>query len=132
VSLAVAGGFWWHGVAFVGLFAGLELLGLGAALLVVARHAADRETVTLHGRELAVEQHVGSDITHTAFSADWVRIEPVGDDGSLLELSGEGRRVRIGRHVRPELRLALAQELRRAIRASRTPQHQTVDQDQQA
>lgn len=132
VSLAVAAGFWWHGAVIVVVFTGIELLGLAVALLVVARHAGDREVVTLTQRELAVEQRVGPGVQHTRFRAEWVRIEPAADDGSLVELSGEGRRVCIGRHVRPELRPALAQELRRALRLSRTNEQRTEDQDKQA
>jgi uncharacterized membrane protein len=116
VSLLVAAGFWSQGVLMVGLFTGLELLAVGLALLVMARHAADRELITLRGGLLAVEQWHGPDMALTTFRAAWVRVEPVADDGSLVEVSGEGRRVQLGRHVRPELRVALAQELRRALR----------------
>ena len=35
---------------------------------------------------------------------------------TLIELSGQGRRVNVGRYVRPELRPVLAQEIRRALR----------------
>lgn len=132
VSLAVAAGFWLHGAGMVVVFTAIELVALAVALLVVARHAGDREVVTLTARELAVEQRVGPGVTHTRFRAEWVRIEPAADDGSLVELSGEGRRVCIGRHVRPELRPALAQELRRALRLARAIEHRTEDQDRQA
>jgi uncharacterized membrane protein len=37
-------------------------------------------------------------------------------DRSLIELSGEGRRIAVGRFVRPESRRALADELRAALR----------------
>ena len=132
VSLLVAAGFWWQGVRLVGLFAGLELLALGAALLVVARHAGDRELITLADGELAVEQRFGPGLVHTSFRAAWVRVEPVADDGSLVEVSGEGRRVQVGRHVRPELRVALAQELRRALRLARRAGDQAVDHEHKA
>ena len=129
VSLAVAAGFWSQGVRVVGLFTGLELLAVGVALVVVARHAGDREVITLAGREMRVEQHFGPAIAQTTFRAEWVRVEPVADDGSLVELSGEGRSVRVGRHVRPELRLALAQELRRALRLARSAGERVVDHE---
>ena len=120
LSLAVAAGFWWNGVRVVGLFTGLELLAVGVAMVVVARHAADRESVTVigtdSGRELAVEQHVGPVVERIAFRAEWVRVEPAAGVGSLVELSGQGRSICIGRHVRPELRAELADELRRALR----------------
>jgi uncharacterized membrane protein len=51
-----------------------------------------------------------------AFRAEWVRIEPVHGEGSLVEIAGQGRRVRVGRYLRPELRMALARELRLAVR----------------
>ena len=132
LSLAVALGFWWQGVALVGLFTGLELLAVGGVLLVVARHAGDREIITLTGGELAVEQRFGPAVLRTAFRAGWVRVEPAADDGSLVELSGEGRSVRVGRHVRPELRVTLAQELRRALRLQRTAGAPVVDDELKA
>ena len=119
LALAVAGGFWWQGVAMVLVFTTLELLAVGVALLVMARHARDGEVITLTDREMSVEQRCGPSVAHTSFRAEWVRVEPAADDGSLVELSGEGRSVRVGRHVRPELRVELAQELRRALRLTR-------------
>jgi len=132
VSLAVAGGFWLHGVTVVSLFTGLELLAVGAALLVFARHAGDRETITLTQREISVVKRVGPVVEQVRFRAEWMRVEPVAGDGSLVELSGEGRSVRVGRHVRPEMRVALAQELRRALRLARAAGAQAVDQETEA
>jgi uncharacterized membrane protein len=43
-------------------------------------------------------------------------VEPMYGEGSLLELSGQGQRIRVGRYLRPELRGALARELRLALR----------------
>lgn len=116
VSLLIGAGFWWHGATFVLGFAGIELLLVGAALVVYARHAADRETVTLADRAVEVEQCFGHQVERAAFRAEWLSVEPAQAQGSLVELAGEGRRVLIGRHVRPEQRAALAQELRRALR----------------
>jgi uncharacterized membrane protein len=45
-----------------------------------------------------------------------VRVEPAHGDGSLVELTGQGQHVRVGRYLRPELRNALARELRLALR----------------
>lgn len=132
LSTLVAAGFWWHGVTIVSVFTGLELLAVGAALLVFARHAGDRETITLTHRELAVVQQVGTAVEHARFRAEWVRVEPAADDGSLVELSGEGRSVRVGRHVRPEMRVALAQELRRALRLARAAGSQGLDHETEA
>ena len=43
VSLVIGGFFWYQGAPFVLGFAGLELLAVGVAFLVYARHATDRE-----------------------------------------------------------------------------------------
>ena len=116
LSLALGLGFWWQGAPFVLAFAGIELLLVGVALMVYARHAADREMVTLARRELRVERFSGRQVERAEFRAEWVCVEPAQAQGSLVELAGQGRRMLIGRFVRPEHRGALAQELRRALR----------------
>jgi uncharacterized membrane protein len=116
VSLVIALFFLWQGAPFVMAFAGLELLLVGIALLVFARHVGDRELLRLAGRSLSVEQRFGSRVLHTAFTAEWLTVEPAAGQGSLVQLSGEGRTIRIGRFLRPELRPAFARELRLALR----------------
>jgi uncharacterized membrane protein len=125
-------GFWLQGVEAVLVFTSLELVAVGIAMLLMARHAGDREVITLADREMAVEQHVGPLVECTRFHADWVRVEPSAGEGSLVELSGEGRSVRIGRHLRPEWRDELAQELRRALRQSQVAGERDWDQETQA
>ena len=115
-SLAIAGAFWWRGATLVMPFAGIELLAVGAALLVYARHAGDRERLLLTPGRLSVECTLGRRTDQVEFAAAWVRIEPAHGDRSLIELSGEGKRIAVGRFVRPELRRALADELRGALR----------------
>lgn len=116
VSLGIALGFWWAGATAVLAFAGFEVLMLGVALAVYARHATDCETITLAGGELAIEHRHGVAVDAACFRAEWVRVEPSAGDGSLLEVSGEGRRAQIGRYLRPEWRSQLAQEIRTALR----------------
>ncbi len=117
VSLTIALGFTWHGASPVLAFAGIELLLVGAALLVYARHAADQERITLADGALSVEHHRGQQTDRTQFRAAWVRVEPRHGEGSLVELSGDGHRSFVGRYLRAELRTPLAQELRVALRA---------------
>lgn len=64
-----------------------------------------------------VELETAGHTQRAEFNREWVRIEPKDDDGSLIEVSGQGRMVRVGRHVRPELRPLLAREIRFALRA---------------
>ena len=106
-------------------FAGTELLLVGAVLLVYARHAADREVLTLSGRALAVEQTCGGHTARTDFRADRLTVEPAAGQGSLVELSGHGQTARVGRFLRPEQRAAFAQELRRALRRASLQDHAT-------
>jgi uncharacterized membrane protein len=119
VSLTIALAFTWNGASPVLAFAAIEMLLVGAALLVYARHAADQERITLAGGALSVEHQRGLQTERTEFRAAWVRVEPRHGEGSLVELSGDGHQTFVGRYVRPEMRTPLAQELRVALRASR-------------
>jgi uncharacterized membrane protein len=116
VSLGIAAFFWFQGAVLILPFAWLELAAVGVAFLVYARHAADREHITLSGRRLVVELENAGRLERAEFNRDWVRVEPGVDDRSLIEVSGQGRRMNVGRYLRPELRPALAQEIRRALR----------------
>jgi len=116
VSLGIALAFVGMGMVFVLGFAVLELLALGAALLVFARHVGDRETLTLSGTRLRVETSHGDRVESVDFTAEWLRVETTPDRASWVQLAGEGRAVRVGRFLRPEARQALAGELRRALR----------------
>lgn len=118
VSLTIALAFTWQGASPVLAFAAIELLLVGAALLVYARHAADQERITLADGALSVEHQRGQQTERTQFRAAWVRVEPRHGEGSLVELSGDGRQSFVGRYLRPEMRTPLAQELRAALRAN--------------
>ena len=65
---------------------------------------------------LSVEHRRGLQTERTEFRAAWVRVEPRHGEGSLVELSGDGRKSFVGRYLRPEMRTPLAQELRAALR----------------
>lgn len=117
VSLGIATFFWLQGATMVMPYAWLELVAVGAAFLVYARHAGDGEKIVLQDGQLVVELETAGRTQREEFNREWVRIEPKDGDGSLIEVSGQGRSVRVGRHVRPELRPALAREIRLALRA---------------
>ncbi len=115
-TLCVAAFLWLQGAARLVPFAAFELLAVGLAVLVYVRHAADFESIRHRDGRLTVEHGSGTRIERVEFQPDWVRIEPRHGDGSLIELSGQGRRIAVGRFVRPELRRQLADELRWALR----------------
>lgn len=116
VSLGIGAAFWFHGAIFVLPFAGGELITIGVAFLVYARHAGDGERIYLAGPQLVVELESGGKTERAEFRREWVRVEPQSGDGSLIELSGQGRSINVGRFVRPELRPVLAREIRMALR----------------
>ena len=116
VTLGIGTVFWLQGAVLVLPFAWLELAAVGVAFVVYARHAADREHILLTERSLVVELENAGRLERAEFNRDWVRVEPAGDGRSLIEVSGQGRRVIVGRYVRPELRPVLAREIRRALR----------------
>ncbi|MBA3773711.1 MAG: DUF2244 domain-containing protein [Ramlibacter sp.] len=118
VSLGIATFFWFQGAVLVLPFAWAELAGVGIAFLVYARHAGDQEKISLEGHQLVVELESAGHLRRALFNRDQVRVEPGAGNRSLIELSGQGQRVGVGRFVRPELRPALAQEIRRALRGA--------------
>lgn len=115
-SLGIGTAFWFHGATYILPFAGAELVMVGAAFLVYARHASDGERILLAGPQLVVELESGGKLQRAEFRREWVRVEPQSGDGSLIELSAQGRSVNVGRFVRPELRPMLAREIRLALR----------------
>lgn len=119
LSLAVAGVLWSQGLTLVVPFAGLEVAALGAALVAYGRHAADRERLVLRPGRLTVECTLGRSVERAEFEPSWVRVEPTAGERSLIELSGQGQRIAVGRFVRPDQRRALADELRFALRRVR-------------
>ena len=118
LSLLIGSGFWVLGMPLVLAFAGLELLAVGVALLVSARHALAGETVRLQGGRLSVEREcAGRRETLDFGGAPRVRIRTLAHEQDLIELQAPGRRLSVGRHVRPQWRCALAGEMRRALQA---------------
>lgn len=118
VSMGIATFFWAQGAKLVLPFAWLELVAVGAAFLVYSRHATDGEKISLQGAQLVVELEKAGRLERAEFRREWVRIEPKTGDRSLIQVSGQGRSVEVGRYVSPELRSALAREIRMALRSA--------------
>lgn len=119
VSLAIAAGFALNGAVVVLWFAGFELLLLGLALMLYARHVGDGDTIILSGPDLWISQVQGARERHFTFRSDWVSVEPSRAHDALIEVSGQGQAVRIGRFLRQELRATFARELRQALQSAR-------------
>ena len=116
VSLGIGAMFWAQGAVLVMPFVWLELVAVGVAFWVFARHASDGERISLEGSRLVVELESGGRLQRAEFNRDWVRVEPKNGGRSLIQLSAQGRSVEVGRYVLPELRSALAREIRMALR----------------
>ncbi len=127
LSLVIALAFAAQGAPVVLMFSLVELTAVGVAMLIYARHVGDGDVLTLRNRVLCVEQIHGSHTTVTTFRAEWVTVEPSVGRGSLVELSGQGQRIRVGRSVLPSMRAALAQELRQALRLACQPFSESSD-----
>lgn len=117
VSLGIAICFWMLGARLVMPFACLEIVAVGIAFAMYGRHAADGERISLQGSRLVVELETAGKLERAEFDRSRVRVEPKTGDRSLIMLSAQGRSVEVGRYVRPELRPALASEIRMALRA---------------
>jgi uncharacterized membrane protein len=118
MSLSIGLFFWSYGAPMVLGFAGLDLLAVGVAFLVYARHATDGEWISLQGASLVVEQETAGRRERTEFDRQWVRIEPKAGRQGLIAVSSRGRTIEVGRFVRPEMRRVLAGEINRALRAA--------------
>jgi uncharacterized membrane protein len=118
VSLAVAAYFWTVGARHVMPVALLEILALSIAFVLHGRHAADGERISLQGSRLVVELETAGKLERAEFDRSRVRVEPKTGDRSLIMLSAQGRTVEVGRYMRPDLRPALASEIRMALRAA--------------
>ena len=116
VSLSIGSVFWIWGAKLVMPFVGLELVAVGLAFLVYARHATDGEHISLEGGRLVVELENAGRLQRAEFNRQWVRVEPKIGDRSLIRVSAQGRSVEVGRYVAPALRPALASEIRMALR----------------
>lgn len=110
----------WHGAWLVLPFAGLELTGLGIALLAYARHATDHERVSVTDGMLVVETASASRVTREVFNPQWVRIELGESFRALVVLRSGKRTVRVGSYLDPHRRRKFAQELAAALHDVRT------------
>ena len=111
--LAIGTGFALAGAWLVLPFAGLEILLLGAAYLMYARHAADYERIELGGDRLTVEVADGEQSRRYQLDARRVRVRIEGDERLLLQEAQQ--ELEIGRHLGAEARAEFAAELTRRL-----------------
>jgi uncharacterized membrane protein len=116
--LAIGAGFAAAGAWLVLPFAGLEVLLLGAAFVLYARHAADYERIDLDAGRLIVEVADAERIARYEIDARRARICM---EKERVVLRGAKEELELGRHLDAEARVALAAELeKRLIRGTGT------------
>jgi uncharacterized membrane protein len=116
VCLLIAAFFWFVGAPFVMLFAGVEILALGTAFVVYARHATDGESVRLAEDALEIEHRRGARRVVERFNPQWVRVDANEYETRAVRLGESGRAIEVGRYVNAQQRAAFARELRKALR----------------
>lgn len=116
LCLVAVPSLWLRGYHWGWLALGLGMLLAGAALWHWRRHAQDAESISLQGARLIVERYVAGRKERAEFDRSRVHVEPKACDRSLITLSAQGHSMDVGRYVPPELRRALACEIRQALR----------------
>jgi uncharacterized membrane protein len=115
LAVAVLGigiGFAIAGAWLILPFAGLEVLLLGGAFVVQARHATDYERLELSGGKLRVEVAEAERVARYQLDARKARIDV---QGPHVVLRGADEELRIGRHLDDEARIAFAAELKNRL-----------------
>jgi uncharacterized membrane protein len=94
------------------------LVAVAYAFYYINCHAADYESITIEGDQLAVEKRDYKNTSQIVFHRYWARVLlrdlPSGDQSLLLR--SHGKEVEFGRHfMNNDQRLALAQQLKRRV-----------------
>lgn len=108
--LAIGAGFAAAGAWLILPFAGLEVLLLGTAYVLYARHAADYERIELESGRLTVEIAEGERTAR--YELDGARVSL--DEGRLV-LRDAKEELEIGRHLGAEARAEVAAELEKKL-----------------
>lgn len=108
--LAIGAGFAAAGAWLVLPFAGLEVLLLGAAFVLHARHAADYERIELQSGRLEVEVTEADRVARYQLQNARVSME----EGRVV-LRDAKEEIEIGRHIGAEARAELVAELEKTL-----------------
>lgn len=93
-------------------FTGLDLLVVGVAFIIHARHATDYEYIRLTPGCLLVERCSAERLTHYEFNPQWVRIDVEGMPRARVVLRSGRQSVPIGANLALHRREPFARELR--------------------
>lgn len=96
-------------------FTGIELLVVGVAFVIYARHAVDYERIRLYPNRLVIEQVSAQRVTQFEFNPRWVRIEHGASPRDPVKVVSRGQTVVVGVHLAHYRRAPFANELRAAL-----------------
>ncbi|MEW6204727.1 MAG: DUF2244 domain-containing protein [Pseudomonadota bacterium] len=115
ITLVIATGFLLAGFWIVLPFAGLELLLVGTAFVIYARHAADYEMIELQPNQLTLVMADGTKLTQLEWSPQWAKLSYNGKYKAPLLFSHRGQQVKIGKFIAEKDKSALHRELKAAL-----------------
>ncbi|WP_338862327.1 DUF2244 domain-containing protein [Mycetohabitans rhizoxinica] len=93
-------------------FTGIELLAVGVAFIIYARHAVDYEYIRLCPDHLLIRRVSAGSVMQFEFNPCWVRIEPGREPRQCVTVASGRVSVSVGRHLAFEHRAEFARELR--------------------
>jgi uncharacterized membrane protein len=117
--LLVASFFALRGVWYILGFAVLEIFAVGVAFFLFARHATDREHITLTDDCLLVELIRREEVWRYRLDPRTTRVEPPPMSGGLIGLRSNGVKVEVGQFLTERNRREFARELRNALASER-------------
>lgn len=117
LSVAIAGFFTWYGAWYVMGFSMLEMVLVGGAFLLFARHATDREYIALDRDWLLIELVEAEQAVSFRLDPRMARIEIPAAHHRLITIEERGIKVEVGRFLTYFKRQQFAQELRSALSA---------------
>ncbi len=115
-SLIVAGFFLSQGVWLILPFTILELVVLGIALLIYARHATDYERITLNNGKLVLDTSNAGAVKQQIFNPSWVRLERLLSPRKLITMMYQGQKIEIGQFMHVSLRNDFLHELNQELK----------------
>ncbi|WP_370263762.1 DUF2244 domain-containing protein [Limnobacter sp.] len=115
LTLVIASGFAIMGFWIVLPFAGLELLLVGIAFVIYARHAADYEAIELRPGHLRLEWAHGSKLTEIEWPPQWTQLSYNGRYKAPLVISHRGQQVKMGKFIAEKDKSSLHLQIRAAL-----------------
>lgn len=115
ITLVIATGFLLAGFWIVLPFAGIELLLVGTAFVIYARHAADYEMIELQHNQLILVMADGTKLTQLEWSPQWAKLSYNGKYKAPLLFSHRGQQVKMGKFIAEKDKSALHRELKAAL-----------------